>query len=240
MESVSILEETMYLNRYLIPFFLGEFIRFEVALCQCLKGPVFQLISLLLVASVIQYYFPSSTKDLLFGTDDWMMVGLLLFAFFLSIGLTFMIWAAVSLVVTILSVPLRLFPMQLQGPNTSMKTFVIHLTVVTALLGFIPSSLVFSVYFIVWLCMTSIAHVAAISDLPKIRNVYHYRLSWLVFFISLLPYRVPNLIAFVKDILIGWTEYKVSPSVLAEDIPALIIIIYLVTIGKNPYSLEQK
>lgn len=169
-----------------------------------------------------------------------MMTGLLLFTFSLSIGLTLIIWLAVSTIVTVLAIPLRLFPMQVRTQNASIKPMVVHMTLAIALIGFVPSSVIFSVYFIIWLFMTAVAHVAARSDLPKIRNMYYYRLSWLVFLTSLLPYYVPSVIVYVKDIMIGWTHHHVSPIVLMQDIPALFMIIYLVTLGKNPDRLELK
>ncbi|GAA5797204.1 hypothetical protein HPULCUR_002584 [Helicostylum pulchrum] len=215
-----------------------EFIRFEIALSQCLKGPLLQLVGLLLIASGVQFYYPS--ESILFGSDDWMMTGLLLFTFSLSIGLTLIIWLAVSTIVTVLAIPLRLFPMQVRTQNASIKPMVVHMTLAIALIGFVPSSVIFSVYFIIWLFMTAVAHVAARSDLPKIRNMYYYRLSWLVFLTSLLPYYVPSVIVYVKDIMIGWTHHHVSPIVLMQDIPALFMIIYLVTLGKNPDRLELK
>ncbi|KAI8094670.1 hypothetical protein BDF21DRAFT_98904 [Thamnidium elegans] len=169
-----------------------------------------------------------------------MMTCLLLFIFAMSIGLTLIIWLAVSMIVAVLAVPLRVFPMQVQSQHTSIKPMVVQMTLVIALIGFVPSSVIFSLYFIIWMCMTAVAHTAARSDLPKIRNMYYYRLSWLVFLTSLLPYYVPSVIVYVKDIMIGWTHYRVSPIVLMQDIPALFMIIYLVTLGRNPDRLELK
>ncbi|KAI7878366.1 PGAP1-like protein-domain-containing protein [Mucor mucedo] len=215
-----------------------EFSRFEIALFNCLKGPILQIAALLLVATSIQLYAasPFASKNIFFGSDDWTMAGLLLFMFVLSIGLTFVIWLAVSLMVNIISLPVGVFPVRIKtaGP------FAVHLTIVAGCLGFIPPSVLFCLYFIVWTFMTASSRVSARSDLPTVQNVYNYRLSWLVFLTSLLPYYVPSVIVFVKDIMIGWTQYSVLPIKLAHDIPGLLVVIYLVTFGKNPDVLETK
>lgn len=217
---------------------VGEFSRFEIALFHCLKGPILQIAGLLLVATSIQLYVvsPFASKNIFFGSDDWTMAGLLFFMFVLSIGLAFVIWLAVSIIVNIISLPVGVFPVRIKtaGP------FALHSTIVAGLLGFIPASVLFCLYFVVWTFMTASSRVSARSDLPTVQNVYNYRLSWLVFLTSLLPYYIPSVIVFIKDIMIGWTQYSLVPMKLVQDIPGLLVVIYLVTFGNNPDVLETK
>lgn len=220
-----------------------------------MKGPISQLGALLLIGSAFQIFIlnhcPAWCKDypllhntaskyLLFGKDEWMMTGLILFAFVLGIGLTCVIWFAVSTIVFLISIPLRVLPRQHNLKKASVRQFVVHLTVLLGLLGFIPSSTLFAAYFILWLLMTSSSRVSARSDLSSFQNIYNYRLSWLVFLTSLLPYFIPSVIAYIKDILIGWTHHTISPITIVQDLPPLLILIYLMTLGKTPDTLDAK
>jgi hypothetical protein len=235
---------------------IGEFIAFNVALVRCLAGPYIQLAVILSVTTLCQCYFYNNSpetihnrffyyvsvifsKHILFASDDWMLTGLLGLAFTLGIGLTAIFWFAISTLVYILStiIPLRLFA----SKSTSSPTyFVIQLSIVVGLLSFVPPSVIFTVYYIVWLLMTGIARASAKSDLPSFQNVYHYRLSWLVYLTSFLPYYVPQVIVYAKDLLIRWNYHPVSFTLLLQDTPSLLTLVYLVTIGKNPDSLELK
>lgn len=188
------------------------------------------------------FFYPASvisTKYILFGSDDWMLAGLLCFAFVLGIGLTAVFWFVISTLVFIISrmIPLRLFVVK---STSSMMHFIIQLSIVIGLLSFVPLSVIFTVYYIVWLLMTSIACTFAKSDLPSFQNIYNYRLSWLVYLTSFLPYYIPKVIVYAKDLLIHWNYHPVSIVLILQDSPSLLILIYLVTIGKNPDTLELK
>jgi hypothetical protein len=113
-------------------------------------------------------------------------------------------------------------------------------SVAVGLLSFVPPSVIFTAYYIVWLMMTCVARAFAKSDLPSFQNIYNYRLSWLVYLTSFLPYYVPQVIVYAKDLLIHWNYHPVSLVLILEDAPSLLTLIYLVTIGKNPDILELK
>lgn len=164
---------------------------------------------------------------------------MVLFAYGLAVGLTFTIWLLVSIIVSILSVPLGFFPAAMLKFGGK-KGFVIQLTIVVGLLAFIPASVIFTIYCVIWLFMTVSARHSARSDLPTIQNLYNYRISWLLLLISLLPYSVPGVIAFIKDLMIGWVHHEVSYLALAQSLPSLLTVIYLVTIGRSPDVLEAK
>jgi hypothetical protein len=220
-------------------------------LVNCLKGPILQLVALLLLASAVQFTILTYGKDypllytfasrhILFGNDDWIMADLVLSTFGLGIGLTSVIWLAISIIVFFISIPIRLFPGQGNRKSASVRQFAIHLTVSVGLLAFIPSSILFTIYFILWLLMTASARLSARSDLPSFQNVYNYRLSWLIFLTSLLPYYIPSVIAYIKDIIIGCIHHTISPITLVQDVPVLLILIYLLTLGKSPDVLPTK
>jgi len=226
-----------------------EFIAYPVALVQCVKGPFLQLTALLIAAVAIISCLPFDssslrlfvTKYMLFGSNDWLFGGLLILTFALSVGLNAIIWLLVSLLTLILSTPMRFMrSSNVSAPATSTQFFV-QLSIVAGLLSFLPSAVVFTLYFGVWLFMTCSARNAARSDLPLFQNTYKYRQSWLIFLVSLLPYYIPNLIVFIKNILIGWThKLPESPLVLVQDVPVLMTLVFLVTVGKNPDAASSQ
>lgn len=239
----------MILYTYCLLFVLGSFPRFQVSLYNSLNKAVLQIGVLLCITSIAQVCFfqwfdgyPSVINSLgyiLLGRDDWLLLLMVLFAYGLAVGLTFTIWLAVSIIVTILSVPFSFFPAARLNFGGK-KGFVIHLTIVIGLLAFIPASVIFTLYCVFWLFMTASARHAARSDLPTMQNLYNYRISWLLLLISSLPYSVPGVVAFVKDLMIGWVHHEVSYLALAQSSPSLLSVIYLVTIGRSPDHLEAK
>ncbi|CAO3607334.1 unnamed protein product [Mucor hiemalis] len=228
----------------------SSFPQFQVSLYKCLGKSVLQIGILLLLTSIAQVYsfqwieeYPSFTNLLgyiLLGKNDWTLLFMVLFAFGLAVGLTFTIWVTISVIVYILSVLLGFLPDQVKISFGGRKGFVVHLTIVVGLLAFIPSSVIFTIYCIFWLFMTVSARRSARSDLPTVQNVYNYRISWLLLLISLLPYSIPGVIAFIKDLMIGWVHHEVSYLALTQNMPSLLLVIYLVTIGKSPDHLEAK
>lgn len=226
-----------------------EFLAYPVALVQCIKGPFLQLISLLIVAVATISCLPVDssmfsllvTKYMLFGSNDWLFGGLLFLTFTLSVGLNAIVWLLVSLLTLILSTPMRFMrSSHVSAPATSTQFFV-HLSIVAGLLSFLPSAIVFVLYFSAWLYMTCSARTAARSDLPLFQNVYKYRQSWLIFLVSLLPYYIPHLIVYIKNMLIGWTyQLPESPLVLVQDVPVLMTLVFLVTVGRNPDVASSK
>ncbi|GAN01712.1 GPI inositol-deacylase [Mucor ambiguus] len=226
-----------------------EFVAYPVALVQCIKGPFLQLIALLMAAVVIISCLPCDssmlslfvTKYMLLGSNDWLFGGLLILAFALSVGLNAIIWLLISLLTLILSTPMRFMHSSNVSPPATFTKFFVHLSIVAGLLSFLPSAVVFTLYFSVWLFMTCTARNAARSDLPLFQNTYKYRQSWLIFLVSLLPYYIPHLIIYIKNLLIGWTyQLPESPLVLAQDIPVLMTLVFLITVGRNPDVASSK
>ncbi|KAI7899801.1 uncharacterized protein BX663DRAFT_519556, partial [Cokeromyces recurvatus] len=229
-----------------------DFIAFPEALVNCVSGSFLRFVILLFIVSIIHYYYSLSSnysvlKDILLGSDDWLLTGLLILAFGLSIGLTAFLWLVTSSLVFLLSLlPLCLF--RCPSPNiTHLSTkyyyFLCHLSIVIGLLAFLPSALVFIGYLLVWLFFTCSARISCTlqPDMPSLQNLYKYRQSCLIFFISILPYYVPSVIVCCKDLLIGWTHYyRLSIITIIQDAPVLLALIYLVTIGSSPESLELR
>ncbi|KAI9481388.1 MAG: PGAP1-like protein-domain-containing protein [Benjaminiella poitrasii] len=232
-----------------------EFIEYPRGLVYCLSGPYLQITILLCIATSIQYYcsfkynFPV-LKYMLLGNDDWLLTSLLIFAFVLAIGLTTLLWLTVSALVFFLSLPLRLIFYCFSGNVTisssnqtgsfELYSFLCHLSIVIGLLSFLPSSVIFVIYLLIWLFLTCCARISAQSDLPSFQNVYKYRQSCLIFFISLLPYYVPHVVVYCKDLFVGWTHYRLAPITIAQDAPVLLALLYLVTMGRTPESLELR
>lgn len=222
-----------------------EFVAYPVALVQCLKGPYLQSSALLIAAVTATNYLPSThvfaTKYMLFGSNDWLFGGLLILAFALGIGLNAIIWLLVSILTLIFSLPSRCIPFNRSSSPATTSHFLVHLSIVTGLLSFLPSAFVFVLYFSVWFFMTCSARNAARSDLPLFQNNYKYRQSWLIFLVSFLPYYIPNLIVFIKNLLIGW-NYKRPESIITvlQDAPVLVTLVFLITLGRNPDMVESK
>jgi pimeloyl-ACP methyl ester carboxylesterase len=222
-----------------------EFVAYPVALVQCLKGPFLQSIALLIVAVTTINYLSSihvfATKYMLFGSNDWLFGGLLILSFVLSIGLNAIIWLLISILTLIFSLPLRCMRFNRNSSPATTKHLLAHLSIVIGLLGFLPSAFVFILYFSVWFFMTCSARNAARSDLPLFQNIYKYRQSWLIFLVSFLPYYIPNLIVFIKNLLIGWNHKRPESIIIVlQDTPVLIALVFLVTVGRNPYVVESK
>ncbi|KAL9537639.1 hypothetical protein MBANPS3_011598 [Mucor bainieri] len=226
-----------------------EFIAYPLALVQCIKGPFLQLIALLIAAVTIISCLPVDSsilslfvaKYMLFGSNDWLFGGLLVLTFATSVGLNAIVWLLVSLLTLILSIPMRFMRSRnVSAPSTSTQFFV-YSSIAAGLLSFLPSAIVFTLYFGAWLCMTCSARHAARSDLPLFQNIYKYRQSWLIFLVSLLPYYIPHLIVFIKNMLIGWPYHlPESPLVLVQDVPVLMTLVFLVTVGRNPDVVGSK
>ncbi|KAL9553665.1 hypothetical protein PS6_003807 [Mucor atramentarius] len=220
-----------------------EFVAYPVALVQCVQGPFLQLMALPVAAVAIINFMPSDssmlsvfvTKYMLFGSNDWLFGALLILAFALAVGLNAIIWLLISLLTLILSTPLRFMRLSNVSTPVTSTHFFVHLSIVAGLLSFLPSALVFMLYFSVWLFMTCSARNAARSDLPLFQNIYKYRQSWLIFLVSFLPYYIPHLVVFIKNILVGWT-YQLPESALtiAHDVPVLMTLVFLITVGRNP------
>lgn len=208
---------------------------------------------MLLLASVIQSYsltwfkeYPlinGISKYILFGSDDWIMAGMVLFSFILTIGLTFVIWLLVAVIVYILSIPLSIFlKLQSSFDEDSNMSMAEILTVSIPILFGNKLSFVFPICFLLWLKMTASARVSAKSDLPRAQNIYNYRFSCLMFLVSLLPYTIPSLIADIKDLLIEGNRrgFDFSYIAIIQGMPNVLVVLYLTSKGKNPSRLEAK
>ncbi|CEP07975.1 hypothetical protein [Parasitella parasitica] len=198
-----------------------EFIAYPNALVQCLNGPFLQLIALLIVALAIIQFLPMThvfaLKHMLFGSNDWLIGGVLIMAFILGVGMNAIVWLLVSTLVFVCSLPFRFIRHKNASSPVSSTYLFAHLSIVAGLLGTLPSSVVFAFYFSAWVYITCCARNAARSDLPLFQNIYKYRQSWLIFLVSFLPYHVPKLIVFIKNLLIGWT-YTRPESIITEGI----------------------
>ncbi|KAK4514962.1 uncharacterized protein ATC70_002569 [Mucor velutinosus] len=220
-----------------------EFVAYPIAIVQCVKGPFLQLIALLIITVAIISCLPVDssivslfvTKYMLFGSNDWLFGGLLVLTFALSVGLNAVIWLLVSLLTLILSTPMQFMRSSDVSTSVTSTRFLVHVGIVVGLLSFLPSAVIFTLYFSFWLLLTCSARNAARSDLPLFQNIYKYRQSWLIFLISLLPYYIPHLIVFIKNMLIGWTyQLPESKLTLVQDVPVLMTLAFLVTVGRNP------
>lgn len=211
-----------------------------------MKGPFLQLAAILLATTAIQYASSSYSflKYALFGSNDWLMAGLLMLVLGISIGLTAIAWILVTIFASAVGSCLSALRSR-NSPNYSLdrevakSRFMVYSACTLGLIRVVPASALFVFYFTVWFLLTSSAYTK--SDLPTAQNVYRYRQTILVFLLSFLPYHIPPLIVYVKDVLIGWT-YQPSYSLVmvVQDMPIVFILIYLITFGKNPDMIELK
>lgn len=127
-----------------------------------------QVILFLLLISACQYYITSNqfitepsflyklmTKDLLFGSDEPMLIVMSPFLFILAVGLMGIIWLAVTFVVIVMGILFKFLYRPLPVTLSESKQFTIHLSIVLASIRFIPVPIVFILYYIIWLIMTA-------------------------------------------------------------------------------------
>lgn len=228
--------------------FTGEFVSYPTAFVGCLKSSYVQLAIILASTSMIQHFSMNKgvLKNVLFGQDDWLMVVLLLLAFGIGIGLTAIAWFLVETLVTVISTCLNMLLRSnrtaaptAQSRDAAKSRFILYSASTLGLIRVVPVSVLFAFYFVIWFFLTCSAYSK--SDLPTVQNVYRYRQSILIFLLSFLPYYIPQLIVYVKDLLIGW-QYQPSFSMvtLLQDMPVVFALIYLITFGKTPDIIELK
>ncbi|CAO3697385.1 unnamed protein product [Rhizopus stolonifer] len=215
-----------------------KFVSYKEAMVSCMKTVFIQVILFLLLTSLGQYYITthpwivksSFLQKMFSGNDEPMLIPIASILFMLAVGFTAIAWITITSAVALLSVPFRFFHSSFTLPRFCQC--ILHLTIVLVSLYFIPISVIFVSYYILWLLMTASSRFSA-TDLPHSRNTYRYRQSWLLFLTSLLPYHVPNVIVYVKDLLIGWTEHEISIELIICQLPYILLLVYLVTFGKN-------
>ncbi|RCI01448.1 hypothetical protein CU097_012391 [Rhizopus azygosporus] len=78
------------------------------------------------------------------------------------------------------------------------------------------------------------------SNLPSLQNTYRYRQSWLMFLTSLLPYHIPGIVVYIKNILAGWTRPTQPLWLIMQQLPTVFILIYLVTLGNHPKTISPR
>jgi hypothetical protein len=95
------------------------------------------------------------TKDLLFGSDEPMLIVMSPFLFILAAGLMGIIWLAVTFVVIVMGILFKFLYRPLPVTLSESKQFTIHLSIVLASIRFVPVPIVFILYYIIWLIMTA-------------------------------------------------------------------------------------
>ncbi|OBZ85265.1 GPI inositol-deacylase [Choanephora cucurbitarum] len=214
--------------------------RFEpinFAILQCLSGPFLQLAHLILISGAFQCTLLSYIDNeisrkiypaLLIGTDEWVMVGLVLFFFGLSVGFTVIIWSTIFVITSTLAYCCNLLP-SIKSTLSLQQQMVLFVAVTIGASKIVPPSVIIVGYILLWLFLTTVAK----SDL----NIYYYRQTWLLFLISILPRHAPQVIVYVKNLLVGWTTITSASS---QEALTIAFLVSLTTIGRTPTIFEQK
>ncbi|KAI8353343.1 hypothetical protein BD560DRAFT_215552 [Blakeslea trispora] len=215
----------------------NQFQPFSSVFWQCLSGPFLQLACIIIIFGVLQCTIPSHIDHgvvrriysaLLVGTNEWIMIGLMLFFFVLSIGFTAIIWTILYSLTSALAFCCK--PLSFIEPILSLQQRVILLVAITlGALKTVPSSIIIVGYILLWLLLTSMAKY----DL----YMYRYRLTWLLFLISLLPNHVPQVIVYVKNLLVGWTAIAHTPW---QETLTIALLASLMIIGRTPIIMKRK
>ncbi|CEI91944.1 hypothetical protein RMCBS344292_06220 [Rhizopus microsporus] len=233
-----------------------KFVSYKAALLSCMKSYFIHIAALLLFLSSCQYYvrshqlimtsylplYSAITKDAFFGSDEPMFILVTVFLFMLSVGLTSIVWLLISFLTALLNKLIqcmyRVIPVSTTLQTSSWRHFFIHASIVLALVRLVPISVLIILYYIIWLIMTAASCTS--SNLPSLQNTYRYRQSWLMFLTSLLPYHVPGIIVYIKNILAGWTRPTQPLWLIMQQLPTVFIFIYLVTLGDHPKTISPR
>ncbi|KAI8370077.1 PGAP1-like protein-domain-containing protein [Choanephora cucurbitarum] len=214
--------------------------RFEpikLVILQCLSGPFLQLAHLILISGAFQCTLLSYIDNeisqkiypaLLIGANEWIMVGLVLFFFGLSVGFTVIIWSTICTVTSTLAYCCNLLPSIKLTLSLQQQT-ILFVAVTIGALKIVPPSVIIVGYILLWLFLTTVAK----SNL----NIYHYRQTWLLFLVSILPRHAPQVIVYVKNLLVGWTTIT---SASWQEVLTIALLVSLTTIGRTPTIFEQK
>ncbi|KAI8060168.1 PGAP1-like protein-domain-containing protein [Gongronella butleri] len=109
--------------------------------------------------------------------------------------------------------------------------------VITVLLGtlqWLPTAVVLSAMYFVWIavCAKAYKQASKMNDAPH-WDVYWHRWTLLVFLKAwLLPFHVPHVVVFVRDMLISW-HFQPSRATLVHDAPVLANMLILLALGFN-------
>ncbi|CEG81595.1 hypothetical protein RMATCC62417_15779 [Rhizopus microsporus] len=233
-----------------------KFVSYKAALLGCMKSDFIHIMALLLFLSSCQHiarshqlmmtgYLPlyrAITKDMFFGNDEPIFILVTVFLFTLSVGLTAIVWLLISFLTALLSKLIqcmyRVIPVNTTSQTSSWRHFFIHASIVLALVRLVPISVLITMYYIIWLIMTAASRTS--SNLPSPQNTYRYRQSWLMFLTSLLPYHIPGIIVYIKNILAGWTRPTQPLWLIMQQLPTVFILIYLVTLGNQPKTMSPR
>lgn len=215
----------------------------------------------LIMTSYLPLY-SAITKDAFFGSDEPMFILVTVFLFMLSVGLTSIVWLLISFLTALLSKLIqcmyRVIPVNITSRTSSWRHFFIHASIVLALVRLVPISVLITLYYIIWLIMTAASRTSSVSrnnsylttthllklliiqNLPSLQNTYRYRQSWLMFLTSLLPYHIPGIVVYIKNILAGWTRPTQPLWLIMQQLPTVFILTYLVTLGNHPKTISPR
>ncbi|KAI9282713.1 hypothetical protein BY458DRAFT_497090 [Sporodiniella umbellata] len=163
-----------------------------------------------------------------------MLIPINLLLFLLAVGLTVIVWLVITFVVVVLSLFLRLSCFFTKPAYVNSKAIRFSMLLALLLFYFIPAHVLYVFYYIVWLTMTASSRLSAVrSDLPCYHNIYRYRQSWLLFLTSLLPYHVPGVVVFVKNLMVGWTRRHITLDELTHHLPYVLFLVYLTSFANT-------
>ncbi|KAI7858243.1 PGAP1-like protein-domain-containing protein [Circinella umbellata] len=147
----------------------------------------------------------------------------------LGAGVLSLIWISVYSLACILSI---FIPKRLTSYMTSMTVKRLILACSLASIRVIPVPVIITIIYIYWLFI-----VAAGSNNCTIN---HNNKIILMFFSSLLPYVVPEVVVYIQDlIIVGWKMPILSLVSVLDDIPMLSIVLLLVTWTHDMLSSRQ-
>ncbi|RCH99265.1 GPI inositol deacylase, partial [Rhizopus stolonifer] len=166
-----------------------RFVPYPIALVQSLSGPFLHLAGIILVVCFLQLVVLNYTntwptcklhdlmlKYVLIGSNEWVMVGFVVFLFGLSIGLAAIVWLVGSTITLVFSRLFRIFP-AIRIKVDSEKQCLLHIAIILSLSRVVPLCVLITGYMILWLFKTSLARLSAESGKASDLDVYYYSQS---------------------------------------------------------------
>jgi hypothetical protein len=156
-------------------FSLGKYPSFNNTLISCSKGTFLVVLSLVIFTSGLQAAFryfglwshykltPTLLNDVLLGSDDIALPIVTAFLYLFSIGILAIVWLIVSLVTYIISIPIRrLGSLRVKSQKNSWRLLSIHLAVISGIVRFVPTPIIFMCYYIIWTLMTASVYTKSV------------------------------------------------------------------------------